>query len=218
MTSPSDDEAPLGDLDIVRKRAQERDIVREREQARDEWNANYPIGTPVAAWLLTRDEHPLWTRTRSKAWLLGGVGPACVLVEERAGGVALSHIEPVDYADVRATLNKHRMFVSSGGYYCSFPGCSWQYVQNNAGATHAHDRAAHESWVHFHFPPAGRRKAATDPTDRDFEIHHGDGRVTIVPGHPAYCWNPMRHPPHDQTYVRWGGGKGTYWCDGKPMY
>lgn len=59
----------------------------------DQWNANYPIGTPVFAWPGARDEAPLATRTRASAWTLGH-GEPVVSVQGYAGGISLDHIEP----------------------------------------------------------------------------------------------------------------------------
>jgi hypothetical protein len=59
------------------------------------WNAAHPVGTPVLAWPGTRDDEPLVTRTRTPAWTLGH-GAAVVSVEGRSGGIALTHIQPVE--------------------------------------------------------------------------------------------------------------------------
>ena len=58
----------------------------------NEWNARYPVGTPVAAFPITRDEEPLLTVTRTPAWNLGH-GVPVVAVEGYAGGVALTHVD-----------------------------------------------------------------------------------------------------------------------------
>lgn len=58
----------------------------------EEFNAAYPVGTPVAAFPITRDEQPLLTVTRSAAWELGH-GAAVVAVDGYAGGIALTHID-----------------------------------------------------------------------------------------------------------------------------
>lgn len=57
-----------------------------------EWNALYPVGTPVAAFPITRDEPPFLTTTRTPAWELGH-GAAVVSVDGYAGGIALSHVD-----------------------------------------------------------------------------------------------------------------------------
>ena len=59
----------------------------------DEFNALHPIGTPVAAFPITRDEPPLLTTTRSPAWTLGH-DVAVVSVHGHAGGIALTHLDP----------------------------------------------------------------------------------------------------------------------------
>jgi hypothetical protein len=65
------------------------------------WNHHYPAGTPVLAYPLVRPDDPcaadlcerLETRTRSQAWNLGH-GEPVVLVEDYAGGIALTHAAP----------------------------------------------------------------------------------------------------------------------------
>lgn len=66
----------------------------------DEFNARYPIGTPVTAYPLTRPEdnapgffERLQTTTRTRAWTLGH-GTPVVSVDGYAGGIALAHIDP----------------------------------------------------------------------------------------------------------------------------
>lgn len=59
----------------------------------EQWNAQHPIGTLVLAWPGTRDAEPLVTMTRSAAWPLGH-GEPVVAVEGKAGGIALTHVEP----------------------------------------------------------------------------------------------------------------------------
>jgi hypothetical protein len=49
-------------------------------------------GTHVLAWPGSRDSAPLVTRTRSEVWTLGS-GDRVVMVEGRAGGIALTHID-----------------------------------------------------------------------------------------------------------------------------
>jgi hypothetical protein len=58
----------------------------------DEFNARFPVGTPVVAYPLARDDEPLRTRTRTPAWELGH-GAAVVSVEGYAGGIALTHVD-----------------------------------------------------------------------------------------------------------------------------
>jgi len=67
----------------------------------EQWNAHYPIGTPVTAFpgIRPEDEQASWsceridTQTRSKAWTLGGHTPV-VMVDGHPAGIALTHIEP----------------------------------------------------------------------------------------------------------------------------
>lgn len=61
----------------------------------EEWNIKHPIGTVVNAWPGTRDGAGLRTKTRSLAWTLGSGDPV-VAVEGYPGGIALTHVEPVN--------------------------------------------------------------------------------------------------------------------------
>ncbi|MFI6862611.1 hypothetical protein ACIBKZ_22410 [Streptomyces sp. NPDC050421] len=70
----------------------------------DEWNELYPVGTPVVAYPLTRpeDSNPhffkqLDTVTRTPAWTLGH-GEPVVSVTGYAGGICLTHVDPVPTA------------------------------------------------------------------------------------------------------------------------
>lgn len=65
-----------------------------------QWNALHPVGTPVTAYPGVRGENPLTTRTRSKAWTLGGHTPV-VMVDDHSGGIALTHIDVI--GEVRAS-------------------------------------------------------------------------------------------------------------------
>lgn len=68
-----------------------------RAERADEWNAAYPIGTPVNAYPGSRDGRCLTTMTRSTAWTLPTDPPvAVVLVEGHSGGIALTHVDPVE--------------------------------------------------------------------------------------------------------------------------
>lgn len=58
----------------------------------DQFNARYPVGTPVVAYPLTRDDEGLTTVTRKPAWTLGH-GEPVVSVEGYAGGIALDHVD-----------------------------------------------------------------------------------------------------------------------------
>lgn len=58
----------------------------------ERFNEVCPIGTPVIYWPGERQkDNGRESRTRSKAWLLGGHTPV-VMVEGYAGGIALSHV------------------------------------------------------------------------------------------------------------------------------
>ena len=67
----------------------------------EQWNARYPIGTPVVAYPLTRPEdnapdffERLETQTRSVAWEPGH-GEPVVKVDGYAGGIALTRVDPI---------------------------------------------------------------------------------------------------------------------------
>lgn len=71
----------------------------------DEFNALYPVGTPVTAYPLTRPEdnvpdffQRLSTLTRTPAWTLGD-GEPVVSVVGYAGGICLTHIDVVEGGD-----------------------------------------------------------------------------------------------------------------------
>jgi hypothetical protein len=57
-----------------------------------EFNARYPVGTPVVAYPMTRDDEALVTTTRTPAWELGHGAPV-VSVDGYAGGICLTHVD-----------------------------------------------------------------------------------------------------------------------------
>lgn len=59
-----------------------------------QWNAKYPVGTPVTAYPGVRGESGLTTRTRSKAWTVHGHTPVA-LVEDHSGYIKLTHLDPI---------------------------------------------------------------------------------------------------------------------------
>jgi hypothetical protein len=71
----------------------------------DEFNALYPVGTPVVAYPTCRPEFDaamaaearLETVTRTPAWTLGHGAPV-VSVEGYAGGICLTHIDVIPEA------------------------------------------------------------------------------------------------------------------------
>lgn len=81
----------------------------------DEFNAAFPVGTPVIAYPLTLPEENqpeffkrLITRTRSEAWTLGHGDPV-VKVDGYAGGIALTHIAPFRATDTSPEAAAARM-------------------------------------------------------------------------------------------------------------
>lgn len=61
----------------------------------ESWNAAHSVGTAVRYWPIyppIGGVPPVDTTTRSEAWALGD-GSVVVLVEGKAGGVHLSHVE-----------------------------------------------------------------------------------------------------------------------------
>ncbi len=61
----------------------------------DDWNAKYPVGTPVTRYKLINPlEEPGETKTRSAAWVMSGHS-AMVMVEGVSGGVILESVVPL---------------------------------------------------------------------------------------------------------------------------
>lgn len=61
----------------------------------EEFNSLHPVGTPVAAFPITRDEPPVVTHTISVAWPLVH-GGACVRISGYASAVPLTHIDVIE--------------------------------------------------------------------------------------------------------------------------
>lgn len=62
-----------------------------------EFNDRYPVGTKVRYWPGLREGEGIEGHTRSIAWEV--CGTAVVKCTGRAGGIALSHVEPVPEDD-----------------------------------------------------------------------------------------------------------------------
>jgi hypothetical protein len=62
----------------------------------DDWNARYPIGTPVRYWPGVKRGEGHESKTRTPAWVIHGGHSALVSVEGYSGGIILSHIEPIE--------------------------------------------------------------------------------------------------------------------------
>ena len=62
-------------------------------RAADDFNARYPVGTPVTYWPGLREGTGRESVTRSAAWSTLS-GHAVVCVEGYAGGIALTHVAP----------------------------------------------------------------------------------------------------------------------------
>jgi hypothetical protein len=60
----------------------------------EQWNAKYPVGTPIAFFPIKGRMEHTDTKTCSEAWELGG-GQVVVKIEGRAGGVAIQHCLPL---------------------------------------------------------------------------------------------------------------------------
>ena len=60
-----------------------------------EWNAKYPIGTQVQVWSGKREGSGDRGATCTEAWDLGD-GTPIVGVTGKSGGIALTHVEPID--------------------------------------------------------------------------------------------------------------------------
>ena len=63
----------------------------------DEFNRDHGVGTPVRYFPLRGESQAVDTRTRSHAWVLP-CGEAVVLIEGKAGGVSLDHLQVVQEA------------------------------------------------------------------------------------------------------------------------
>jgi hypothetical protein len=63
-----------------------------RATTADEWNAQYPPGTPVTWWPAGREGKALEGVTASKAWTRDGM--AIVAIAAPACGIALTDVEP----------------------------------------------------------------------------------------------------------------------------
>lgn len=61
------------------------------EQLAAHFNATHPVGTPVLAYPLTRNDRALSTQTRSAAWVVSAT--PVVAVVGYTGGIALDHID-----------------------------------------------------------------------------------------------------------------------------
>lgn len=59
----------------------------------NEWNAAYPVGTPVRYFPVRGQADHMDTATRSEAWALGH-GAVVVSVRGKSGGVAIEHLFP----------------------------------------------------------------------------------------------------------------------------
>lgn len=60
----------------------------------EDFNRRVPIGSPVLYWPWTVDGPGRLSCTRSLAWDVGGV--PCVMVENYAGGIALTHVAVIE--------------------------------------------------------------------------------------------------------------------------
>jgi len=74
-------------------RTMDRKASRSRGPSVEQWNATHVVGIAVRYWSGLREGPGVESRTRSTAWDV--CGTPVVLVEGRAGGIALSHVEPV---------------------------------------------------------------------------------------------------------------------------
>ncbi|MFG3136045.1 hypothetical protein ACGFZA_07460 [Streptomyces sp. NPDC048211] len=85
---------------MTRRQARLEAAKRKGQRQADDWNERYPVGTPVTAYPLTLPgENPhffqqLDTATRTPAWILGH-GEPVVSVEGYAGGICLTHVDPI---------------------------------------------------------------------------------------------------------------------------
>lgn len=79
------------------------------------WNASHPVGTPVMRYRLINPlREGTRTKTRSKAWVMGGHS-AVVMVEGVSGGVLLESVLPIN------SNAKNRSTMESNCLSCGFP-------------------------------------------------------------------------------------------------
>lgn len=79
-----------------------------------EWNKKYPVGTPVRYWSMLREGEGTVSRTRSEAW--NASGSDMVLVEGRSGGIALTHVDPIEEPPAHL-LTRLRTIIGGGGSF-----------------------------------------------------------------------------------------------------
>lgn len=63
------------------------------EKAAAKWNERYPVGTPVTYWPGFQTGEGRTSRTRTPAWVI--CESAVVSVDGYAGGIALTHVTPI---------------------------------------------------------------------------------------------------------------------------
>ena len=66
----------------------------------DEWNDRYPPGTEVWAYPGIRSDAAMRTVTSSRAWNVGSGTPVVAVSGYPRGGIALTHVDPVEPAHV----------------------------------------------------------------------------------------------------------------------
>jgi hypothetical protein len=96
LTYPQAKSAVLANGGVRRIRSDIAARVAERQRVEAQvadWNERHPVGTRVALRVLIDGPEVEVTRTRSKAWIVGG--HASVLVEGRAGGYGLDWLRPL---------------------------------------------------------------------------------------------------------------------------
>lgn len=68
-----------------------REIIKAEQEDVDNWNAKHPVGTEVR---VMRDfGGPVFTKTRSEAWMLGG-HTAVIMLEDISGAYSLDRCKP----------------------------------------------------------------------------------------------------------------------------
>jgi hypothetical protein len=71
-------------------------VLADRARAvRDAWNEANPAGTPVLFWPGEKTGPGRPSRTRTEAWVMAS-GEPVVMVDGYAGGIALTHVEPIE--------------------------------------------------------------------------------------------------------------------------
>lgn len=77
----------------------DKQVAKFQDRVAKVFNQNHPVGTPVRYWSGAREGDGVVSKTRSESWTV--CGTAVVMVEGKAGGIALSHIEALETMEAK---------------------------------------------------------------------------------------------------------------------